>query len=38
MKQIAAWIHRALENKDDNAALAQIRSEVSATNARFPLP
>jgi glycine hydroxymethyltransferase len=38
MKQIAAWIHRALESRDDESALAQIRNEVSTTNARFPLP
>ncbi|WP_395744447.1 ribose 5-phosphate isomerase B [Prosthecobacter sp.] len=38
MKQIAAWIDRALTNKDDAAALAEIRKEVSQTNKRFPLP
>ena len=38
MQQIAAWIDRALTNKDDEAALAQIRKEVSETNQRFPLP
>ena len=38
MQQIAAWIDRALTNRDDEAALAQIRKEVSETNQRFPLP
>ena len=38
MKQIAAWIDRALKNREDEAVLAQIRSEVSALNKNFPLP
>jgi glycine hydroxymethyltransferase len=38
MKQIAAWIDRALTNRDNEAALAEIRQEVSAANQRFPLP
>ena len=38
MKQIAAWIDRALTNREDEAALAQIRKEVSEMNQRFPLP
>ncbi len=38
MKQIAAWIDRALTSREDEAALAQIRKEVSETNQRFPLP
>ncbi len=38
MKQIAAWIDRALTNREDAAILADIRREVSATNQRFPLP
>jgi glycine hydroxymethyltransferase len=37
MKQIAAWIDRALSRTRDNeAALAEIRKEVSETNKRFP--
>jgi len=38
MTQIAAWINRALTNRDNSAALAEIRQEVSAANQRFPLP
>ncbi len=38
MELIACWIDRALRHKDDEAVLAQIRAEVSATNQRFPLP
>jgi glycine hydroxymethyltransferase len=38
MKLIAQWINRALENKDDAAVLAAIRSEVAEINQRFPLP
>jgi glycine hydroxymethyltransferase len=38
MTQIAAWIDRALSNRENDAVLAEIRKEVSATNQRFPLP
>lgn len=38
MKLIAGWIHRALENRNDEAVLAQIRKEVSEANRKFPLP
>ena len=38
MTQIAAWIDRALTNRENDAVLAEIRQEVSATNQRFPLP
>ena len=38
MRQIASWIHRALESRDNEAALAQIRAEVVEVNKRFPLP
>ena len=38
MKLIAGWIHRALENRNDEAVLAQIRQEVSEANRKFPLP
>ena len=38
MKLIAGWIHRALENREDETALAQIRAEVSGINKKFPLP
>ncbi len=38
MAQIAAWIDRALKNRDNDVVLAEIRKEVSETNQRFPLP
>lgn len=38
MKQIAAWIDRALKNRDDAGVLAEIRGQVSEMNQRFPLP
>ncbi len=38
MKQIAAWIHAALEGRDKPEVLAKIRSEVIEINKRFPLP
>jgi glycine hydroxymethyltransferase len=38
MTQIAAWIDRALKNRENDAVLADIRKEVSETNKRFPLP
>ena len=38
MAQIGDWIHRALENKDNSAVLAEIKAQVSAINQRFPLP
>jgi glycine hydroxymethyltransferase len=38
MAQIASWIDRALTHREDNAVLAEIRKDVSATNQRFPLP
>jgi glycine hydroxymethyltransferase len=38
MTQIAAWIDRALKNRENDAVLAEIRKEVSETNKRFPLP
>ena len=38
MTQIAAWIDRALKNRENDAVLAEIRKEVSAANQRFPLP
>jgi glycine hydroxymethyltransferase len=37
MKQIGAWIARALERPDDAAALAALREEVRALCARHPL-
>ena len=38
MKQIAAWIDAALQNREDPEALAKIRAEVIEINKRFPLP
>jgi glycine hydroxymethyltransferase len=37
MRQIAAWIVRALERADDAASLAAVRAEVHALCARYPL-
>lgn len=38
MTQIAAWIDRALKNRENDIVLAEIRKEVSEANKRFPLP
>ncbi|MGB8259539.1 MAG: serine hydroxymethyltransferase [Terracidiphilus sp.] len=37
MRQIAAWIARALDARNDDAALARIRGEVKELAERFPL-
>jgi glycine hydroxymethyltransferase len=37
MKQIAVWIHQALENRTDEGALARIRGEVGELANHFPL-
>jgi glycine hydroxymethyltransferase len=37
MRQIAAWMARALEHAGDAAALAAVRDEVRALCARYPL-
>jgi len=37
MKQIASWIARALENRNDPAVLRRIRGEVTELADRFPL-
>lgn len=37
MRQIATWIARALEQRNDEAALRRIRGEVSELADRFPL-
>ncbi len=37
MRLIAAWITRALQQRNDDAALAQIRSEVAELANQFPL-
>jgi glycine hydroxymethyltransferase len=37
MRQIATWIARALEQRNDEAALRKIRGEVSELADRFPL-
>jgi len=37
MKQIGAWIAQALEQRNDDAALAKIRGEVAELADRFPL-
>ena len=38
MKLIAAWINKALENRDNHEVLAAIRTEVAEINTRFPVP
>ena len=38
MKQIAAWIHEALEGREKAEVLEKIRGEVAELNRRFPLP
>ena len=38
MKLVADWIHRALQNRHDEAVLAAIKAEVAEANQRFPLP
>ena len=38
MTQIATWIDRALHQKDDEAVISAIQSEVFALGARFPIP
>ena len=37
MRQIAAWIHQALEMRNDDAALQRIRGEVAELCNQFPL-
>ena len=37
MRQIAVWIAKALEQRNDDAALARIRGEVAEMANRFPL-
>lgn len=37
MRQIAAWIAKALEQRNDDAALERIRGEVAEMASRFPL-
>jgi glycine hydroxymethyltransferase len=37
MRQVAALIDRALQRKDDEAALAKIKGEVRALAEAFPL-
>lgn len=38
MEQIASFIKRAVRNADDDAVLAQVKEEVLALTAQFPLP
>jgi len=38
MQQIAGWIDRALRNRTDEEAMAQIRKEVFALTSHFPIP
>ena len=38
VEQVADFIHEALQNRDDEANLAEIREQVYAFNRNFPLP
>ena len=38
MMDIANFIHRVLEAREDAAAIAKIREEVHAFSRKFPLP
>ena len=38
MMDIADYLHRTLEAREDAAALAKIREEVHAFSRKFPLP
>ena len=38
MEQIAGFIKRVLRNGDDDAVIAQVREEVLALTAQFPIP
>ena len=38
VEQVADFIHEALQNRDDEAKLAEIREQVYAFNRNFPLP
>ena len=38
MKRIAAWMHRAIEARDDEAKLQALRAEVTNLCRQFPLP
>lgn len=38
MEQVADWMKRAIDARDDEATLAQLRSEVEAFAVQFPLP
>ena len=38
MMQVADFIHAGLQGRNDEAALARLRKEVTAFTARFPLP
>jgi glycine/serine hydroxymethyltransferase len=38
MERIAGWMDQALRNRADEAALAQVRDEVFALTAKFPIP
>lgn len=37
MRQIAMWIAKALEHRNDDAVLNRIRGEVAELAAQFPL-
>jgi glycine hydroxymethyltransferase len=37
-KQIASFIHQAIQNRNDDSKLAEIKKEVISFCKRFPLP
>ncbi len=38
MRRLAGWIHQALSEREDEAAVARLRDEVEAFCRRFPVP
>lgn len=38
IKKVAAWINKAIENREDESALAQIKNEVRELCLKFPIP
>ena len=38
MLKIAEWIHRVISNLDDEALIAEVKEEVLALTAQFPIP
>jgi len=38
MEQIADWMHQAIEHREDNARLEELRTAVREFALRYPLP